>query len=392
MKSMTSRERIIAAIRREPVDRIPISPRLLPETFGYASSGVAATIDLKRNRYFHDPHIPMGTPADLTLFRSAFPAIKYINDVRWHVDVRDEGNTWRVTSAFETPAGPLRQVKIQPKPGRSEFGLTPNPHIEEYLVKNKTDLDRIQYLIPPSSSFSLGTYFEQEKAYWDEAVLMPSIHGPMDNTGGNVCEMTNLMVAYYEDRAFFDQVFEIFEALSISQLEWALNCGIRHFFLVWFYTSLSTGWSPTIYREVFAPIIKRQVDLIHQAGGIACFYDDGKLKESLPIIVETGVDCIETCTPAPMGDFDMAEAKRLYGKRVAFKGGMDIVNVIQRGTPELIDRKVRELVENGAPGSGLLIGTCDSIRPETPPANVAAYFKAANKYAVELAHLSRKRV
>jgi uroporphyrinogen decarboxylase len=111
--------------------------------------------------------------------------------------------------------------------------------------------------------------------------------------------------------------------------------------------------------------------------------------KSLPYIVDAGVDCIETCSPPPLGDFDIVEAKRLYGDRVCFKGGMDMVNVIQRGTPELIDRKVRELVEAGARGSGFILGTADSIRPETSKENFDAFFKAAAKYAKEFAHLTR---
>jgi len=75
--------------------------------------------------------------------------------------------------------------------------------------------------------------------------------------------------------------------------------------------------------------------------------------------------------------------------RIAFKGGVDIIETIQRGTPAAIDASIRRLAEAGAPGSGLLIGTNDSIRPETPRENFEAYFASALKYAKQYAHLTR---
>jgi len=386
-ENMTSRERVIAAIKHEPVDRIPISPRFNPQNYGYNNS-VHAVIDCKKTHWF-DPHIPCGYPADLAIFKRVMAEASYMQNVNTIINMKDERDTIRITCIFETPAGKLQQVKIKPKDGIAGYGANPNPHIAEFLVKDKDDLEKARYLIPPESTYSLGDYFELEKIYWNDAVLMPSICGPLSHTGGNFCDMCTLMITYYEDRDFFDRYLAIFTEFSLSQLRWALGRGIRHFFLVWFYESLSTGWSPEIYDEVFAPVIKKQVDLIHEADGIACFYDDGKLMNSLPYIVKAGVDCIETCTPAPMGDFDILTAKRLYGDKVAFKGGMDIVNVIMQGNPELIDQKISEFMEIGAAGSGLLLGTCDTIRPETPKQNTDAFFIAANKYAAKFAHLTK---
>ncbi|MDD5597914.1 MAG: uroporphyrinogen decarboxylase family protein [Victivallaceae bacterium] len=386
--SMTTRERIIAAIKHEAVDRIPISPRINPQNYGYGTASVHAMVNCGR-QYHYDPPIPCGYPADLTIFKRVMAEAAYTQDVNTVISIKDEGDTLRVTCVFETPAGKLQQVKVRPKVGQTKYGTSPNPHIAEFLIKDGKDLEKMRYLLPSEQTFSLGDYFELEKMYWNNAVVMPSICGPFSHTGGNFCDMCTLMIAYYEDRGFFDEYMKIFSEFSLAQLRWCLERGIKHFFLVWFYESLSSGWSPQIYREVFAPELRKQVDLIHAADGIACFYDDGKLLEALPYITETGVDCIETCTPAPMGDFDIAEAKSLYGSQVAFKGGIDIVNVIWQGTPELIDQTVYEYMKTGSAGSGFLIGTCDTIRPETPKQNTDAFFIAANKYAKEFACLTK---
>ena len=61
-------------------------------------------------------------------------------------------------------------------------------------------------------------------------------------------------------------------------------------------------------------------------------------------------------------------------------GYMDLIYVIQRGTPELIEKEVKKAIEIGAPGGGFILGSSDSIREGTPEENVRAYFDAARKY------------
>jgi uroporphyrinogen decarboxylase len=394
MQEMTSRERITAAIKHEPVDRIPISPRLNMTAIGYQTSSALTHIKLQKNEFpGYDPHFqypPDVYPANLnTLFNGAWGNINYTNDVNINISTKDAGDSLNITTIFETPAGKLQQVKILPKPGAGQYGANPNPHIAEFAIKDKSDLEKYNYLLPPSSTFSIDDYLDFEQMFYDDAMPLISIPGPMDHTGGNAVAMETMMIAYYEDREFFDAVFNRFFEFSLEQLQWSIERGVKNFFLTWFYESLSAGWSPTIYQEVFAPMIKQQVELIHAVDGLACMYDDGHLMKSLPFIAETGIDLLETCTPAPMGDFDVVEAKKLYGNKLAFKGGMDIVNVIAMGTPKDIDDAMKNLVEVGAQGSGFIIGTCDSIRPETPKANVQAFFASAEKYAKEFAKLTQ---
>jgi len=386
--AMTPRERLIAAARREPVDRIPFSPRLGPTYLGYAGSDLVSTLDLAR-RFGFDPHHIFAIRKDTSVYYGGVPTATYTEGVNTTVTVRDEGDTLRVTSVFETPAGVARQVKVVPKTGRGTYGANPNPHIAEYLIKERADLDKARFLLPPRSTWSLADFHEYDRDFHEEALMLLTVMGPMDHSGGNLCEMTHLMEAYYEDRSLFDAVFQLFGDFCTETLAWAIERGVRQFFLVWFYESLSSGWSPAIYREVFLPILKRQTAMIHDVGGLVWMYDDGKLMDALPLLVEAGVDCIQTCSPAPLGDFDIIEAKRRHGAQLTFMGGVDHVNVLARGTPEEVDRAVRHLAEHGAPGSGLIIGTADSIRPETSAANLEAYLKAGNRYARQFAHLTR---
>ena len=45
---------------------------------------------------------------------------------------------------------------------------------------------------------------------------------------------------------------------------------------------------------------------------------------------------------------------------------------------EQIRESVRKAIEVAAPGSGFIIGTADSLRAESPPENIKAYYDAAH--------------
>jgi hypothetical protein len=65
---------------------------------------------------------------------------------------------------------------------------------------------------------------------------------------------------------------------------------------------------------------------------------------------------------------------------VTFKGLVDMINVVWRGTPADIDRHIRDIIGQNGGKQALILGTMDNIRPETSDENIAAYFNAANKH------------
>ena len=91
---------------------------------------------------------------------------------------------------------------------------------------------------------------------------------------------------------------------------------------------------------------------------------------------------METLTPPPVGDIDLAEAKQMIGDRVCLKGNIDIVYVIKNGTPDMVRSSVRKAIEDAASGGGFILSTSDSIRDASPRENVLAYFQTARESGV----------
>lgn len=373
---MNSQERILAAIRHEAPDRVPVSPRIWAWLLAEHGSCDLAT----HLKVF--PEMDQMMPVDDGTLNviDEFPDTYNLADVRVEQRKYAEGDFTAIERVFYTPAGQLSDRILIPPSGR-EFGVSPNPVRTEHLVKGPDDLPALRYILAPvNTNYDFLTALQRQMG--DRGFMQVTIRCALDHNAGHARDMADLMVDYYEDRAFFDEIMGIFHKRSLQQIKAALEGGARFIFGSWYFTSLSVGWSPKIFDEVFVPMIRDHTELTHRYGAYYNYYDDGKLAASMDLIAGAGVDVLETCTPPPTGDFDLAQAKQAIGGRTAIKGYIDLLHVVKNGTPATIEQAVKEAMAIGKPGSGFIIGSSDSFREGTPRVNVDAYFAACRRYGV----------
>lgn len=371
---MTSRERLLATIRHEEPDRVPIAPRVWAWLVAECGSQDLAT----HLREF--PDMDQMLPVD-----DGTPNV--VDDIFDHYDLPDvrveqrkshEGDFTVVERVFHTPAGRLSDRIMVPPAGR-EFGVNPNAVRTEHLVKGPEDLPALRHILARVNT-NYDFLDRLHRQMGDRGLVMVQVRCALDHNAGHARELADLMVDYYDNRPFFDELLGLFHRRSLAQIKAALEGGAQCIFGTWYFASLSAGWSPAIFAEVFVPMIREQVELTHAYGAIYNYYDDGRLDQSMDLIAATGVDVLETCTPPPTGDFDLVKAKRTIGARTTIKGYVDLLHVVKNGTPASIDRAVAEAMAIGKPGGGFIIGSSDSFREGTSRENLAAYFAACKRH------------
>ncbi|HND63028.1 MAG TPA: uroporphyrinogen decarboxylase family protein [Opitutaceae bacterium] len=372
--AMTGRERLLTAIRHEEPDRVPIAPRVWAWLMAEHGSQDLGT----HLRAFPDLD-QMYPVADGTMnVLDEFPDAYDLPGVRVEQRKERSGDFVAVERTFHTPAGRLSDRILVPPNGR-EFGVTPNPVRTEHLVKGPDDLAALAYVLAPiNTRFDFLAGLRRELG--ERGLLMVMIRCALDHNAGHARDVADLMVDYYDNRPFFDALIQLFHRRVMAQTKAALEGGAEMIFGTWYFASLSAGWSPAIFAEVFVPLIREHVDLVHRYGALYDYYDDGRLAGSMELIAGTGVDILETCTPPPTGDFDLARAKATIGRSVTLKGYIDLLHVVKDGTPAHIDAAVRAAMAVGKPGGGFIIGSSDSFREGTPRANLDAYFAACVRH------------
>jgi len=374
---MTSRERLLAAYARKPVDRVPCSPRLwawLLERYGAAGPDqllqCAAEFDFDPH---HTEHI-FPLPYNLLCPRCKLPGVEERREERV------ENGYTVLRRVFRTPEGELTDETRFP-PADAAYGIDPNPIRTEHLVKSPEDLQQLAHLIADKEQADFAAFHAVERKFGERGLVLVNIFSSLCHRAGDVYPMEDLMMAALDNRPFFDALLDLFQREMMAEIHACLRAGIMHIFCNWYFNSLSTGWSPQIWKDVFAPQLVELADAVHAAGGTVNFYDDGKCMPLLETFADCSIDVLQTLCPPPVADVDLAEAKRRIGDRVCLMGHTDLFYVIQRGTPALIDDTVRQAIEI-AGTTGFILGTSDSIRNGTPLENVQAYFSAARKYGV----------
>ena len=337
MSKMTSKERLLRTLRREEVDRVPIRPRY----FDYLRGVYGCSVDRRRvcvqhciwwrdNHFDHDL-MPIYQPLHHNYLLDHTGPYDDLPDVSVEMTIKDTGGeTVEVYRRFTTPAGILTDRRSVTKPG----SVVAFPHIIEAPVKDRSDLEKIAFLVPSPEQSYIGDVPLMQEAVGDKGLLLFSPTQGVDQFLLDALGVENALLMYYDDRELIVELLRIFGTYHRSVLKHALEQGVEVVFEPWYNCSMSVGWSPNQFRELFLPLIKKHVELVHSYGAYVDYYDDGRMSPVLEDLAGAGIDIIETLSPAPVGDVDLADAKRRVGDRVCLKGHVDQVNLICFGTPE----------------------------------------------------------
>jgi len=129
--------------------------------------------------------------------------------------------------------------------------------------------------------------------------------------------------------------------------------------------------NPKTWREVFKPLYKEYVDLIHAAGKFAFFHSDGNTQQIFGDLVEVGIDAINS----QLFTMNIEELAAKYKGKITFWGEIDRQHVLPFGKPADVDKAVQRVRSALDDGSGGLIAQCEWGKDNSIE-NIYAVFKA----------------
>jgi uroporphyrinogen decarboxylase len=334
---LTSRERIMAALKRQEPDRVPFSElsidRALAERLmGWPATKTAAAGSLTKNPY--------------TVEESKALAAFLGCDCIWYL--------------LRAPTFAHQGVGQE---GRGFMG--------EGMIKSEADLEKIKLPDPTKDEYYReAEHFARNKG--DYALVFVTRIGFFQTVLSMGTE--NFLVSLYTDRPLVEKILDIYFDWMTVVVKRMCQIGYDIFWTTDDY-AYKTGmfFSPAIFREVIAPRYRR---VLNQCTIPWFLHSDGNIMESMDILVDLGVVATH---PNQKGAMDIREVKRRYGDRVCVIGNVDL-NILGIGTPEETDREVRELIRDLGPGGGYMISSGNSLASYLKPENVLAMSQAIKKY------------
>ncbi len=138
--------------------------------------------------------------------------------------------------------------------------------------------------------------------------------------------------------------------------------------------------SKRVFNEFYREPMQRAIDLAKHYGIHVFHHDDGDMRTLLPTFVDMGIDILNP-VQWRCGDWDLKAVKAQFGSRICFHSAVDNQETLPFGSPADVREQVRSLIQMlGADQTGFIIGPCHNLQPVTPVENILALYDAAKEY------------
>ncbi|MHB8963375.1 MAG: uroporphyrinogen decarboxylase family protein [Saccharofermentanales bacterium] len=137
--------------------------------------------------------------------------------------------------------------------------------------------------------------------------------------------------------------------------------------------------SPALWRKWYKPLWKEVFEICRQNGARIWMHSCGYCRPLIEDFIEIGVDILNPLPPY-VKDSDPEDMKSCFGKRLAFDGGVDQMNILAQGTPEQVKAEVKKRIGQLAPGGGYIIGPSQVLSGDIPFENAIAFLESAIQF------------
>ena len=162
---------------------------------------------------------------------------------------------------------------------------------------------------------------------------------------------------------------------------WLMSLDVKPDFLCVGGSGTMIYQSPEFVRKNSLPAVKRAIDLATAAGIPTHVHSCGPEKELVKILAEeTSLTVIDPLEIPPMGDCNLAELKRLYGKKLTLKGNLHTTEVMLKGSVQDVVNASKKAIDDAAEGGRFILSTGDQCGRDTPFENLFAMIETARTY------------
>ena len=349
MSKMTSRERVLTAFAYREPDRVPVWCGASPEFMAKARQ-------------------KMGLKTDEEL------RVRFGDDFR------------RVFSRYAGPALPLSPgATCRTIFGVERAGLGYGQPLSHPLAS--ATLGEIEAYPWPNPDWMDVSHIRAEAAsYRREYAILGGDWSPFWHDLIDLLGMENLCLKMYEEPEVVDAILRHIVDFYAEVSRRTFEAASREIDIFFIGNDLGSQTGPLLGVELFErfilPHLKRLIDLGHDYGLKVQLHCCGGFAPLIPPLIAADLDALHAVQPCCQG-MDLRTLKADFGDRIVFNGAIDSHHVLIEGTPDLVRRKVREVLEIMAPGGGYIGGAShDYILEETPVENVMAMFDTIREFGV----------
>jgi uroporphyrinogen decarboxylase len=133
------------------------------------------------------------------------------------------------------------------------------------------------------------------------------------------------------------------------------------------------------YRRLIKPRHTRYLRQIREMTDATLLYHScGSVVDLLPDFVDMGIQAINPVQVTARG-MDPVALKAQWGAKLAFWGGVDTMHVLPHGAPADVRAETRRRMAEMGEGGGYIVAAVHNIQPDVSPENIVAMFEVATR-------------
>jgi uroporphyrinogen decarboxylase len=365
---MNSRQRLLAALSGEETDRLPmLEIAIWPETRErWISEGLPAHIDPVD--YFGLDKVSV-MPMDGSL--------RLPSETRWEDDLhytvtdgngvtrrykKDLPNALQFVTAQVTCPDSWNSARSHLVPDLSRFELVDRDfcwgHRQAFTVKE-------QYA--KAKAEDIFTVYSPTEPCWFFLTLLGEEE--------SLCTIA-------ADPDFAEQIMSDYADFNLAMLELVYNAGYR-FDALWVFSDLcyKNGllFSPDFFRQRVAPYQKKIFDRAKEMGMKIIYHSDGNVCDLIPLLIETGVQCMQPLEVRAGND--IRDYLAAYPGKLSYIGNIN-ADAMAKGR-EAIEREISAKIPAAKASRRYIFHSDHSVPPTVSFENYRYVVEMARKYGAE---------
>lgn len=377
----THRSRVLAALRGEPVDRLPYVPRLdlwylanstrgtlPPQHAGRAQNDIARAEGWTLHHRFCDDQLdPVYQPQYLHRGINVFYSRDILFDTVFprDVEIKVQRTGARTRVEYHTPLGMVSTTTHYDVQSQKN-GIT-IPALVEHLIKTPADYAPAGYLF---EHMDVVPNFERYRRWAAEdmredgqPVAIGSLDAsPFHTIQRDLSDPTQFFIHYKDHYEAMRGLADRIALLHDKELALLRDSPAE---VVWWGANFDDMLTyPPYFAQEIAPWIRKAADLLGASGKLVLCHTDGENTGLMDLIRDSGMHVAESITPAPMTRVTIGEYYRRWSPRLTLFGGIPST-IMLPGTAEAdFEGYLDAFFRAVAPGTRMVVGIADEVPPE----------------------------
>jgi len=161
------------------------------------------------------------------------------------------------------------------------------------------------------------------------------------------------------NQKLLEKLLKIISDWNIKRIKIYLEEGIDLLIRRAWYESTDL-WSPSLYRKLVFPLLKKEVDLTHEMGAKLGYIMTSGVMPLLDDLLKIGIDVLIGVDPVQGRGTNLKVLKEKVGGRICLWGGVNGPLTIERGTKEEVEDAVSKAISILGP-EGFILSPVDNV-------------------------------